>query len=322
MKQIIGWLLWVVLLLPGAAMGTQEKPGAPEVIAPGFAYHTIGTEAGGLVRLKDNRTQAAGGLFLLEDGYLSIAYEQEEDVIAPYPAGKPLTCLNSDLSVRWALTDERLTGAWYTDLLELPDALVLGPERSTPQTGQAVSFLLIEKDTGAIRWQFEGPGAENGSMVWAGQCRADAEGNILVGSNGDLRGGKGGAGTLSLLDAADGSLLWTAEYLTEYGMTIVSDICPLGGGWLVYGAREKDRIVLYVDSRGVAQGYFTFPQPWNEGYDSTWLSLMPVSEDAVYLGGWEAEGAVGAVEVPYHNRTLYLMRITEETFGNEKAGFE
>ena len=46
---------------------------------------------------------------------------------------------------------------------------------------------------------------------------------------------------------------------------------------------------------------------------------MPVSEDAAYLGGWEMEGAVGAVEAPYHNRTLYLMRITEETFRNGKS---
>lgn len=315
MKRILGCLLLAIMLLPGMAMGAQEKPGAPEAITPGFSYHTLGTEADGLVRLQYNQVQVAGGLFILEDGYLSVAYEQEEDVLSPHPAGKPLTCLNSDLSVRWALTDQRLTGAWYTDLLELPGALVLGWERSRPPEGTVPSIVLIEKGTGVIRWQYEGPPTENGSMVWIGQCRADADGNILVGSNGDLRGNKSGSGTLSLLDAADGSVLWAVEYGTEYGMISISDICPLGGGWLLYGRREEDQIILYADARGVAQGYFTF-RPWAEGYDSTWLRLMPVSQDAVYLGGWEMEGAVGPVEKPYHNRTLYLMRITEETFRN------
>lgn len=318
MKRIIGWLLLMIVLVPSGAMGAQEKLEAPEVIVPGFSYHTIGTEAGALVSLRYNQTKVAGELFVLEDGYLSIGYEREDDVISPYPAGKPLTCLNSDLSVRWVLEDERLTNAWYTDLVELPDALLLGWERSPVQLGAVFSLLMIEKDTGAIRWQSEGSKAEDEELVWIGQCRADANGHILVGSNGDLRGSKGGSATLSLLDAADGSIQWSTEYRTAYGATYILDICPLGEGWLLYAMRDEDPIILYVDSQGVAQGYFTF-QPWTVGYDTTFLRLMPASEDAVYLAGWEQEGRVGYVEIPYRNRTLYMMRITEETFGDENG---
>ncbi len=318
MKRILGWLLFMALLLPGMALGVQETPGAPEVITPGFSYYTLGTEAGRFVRLQENRAEVAGGLFLLEDGYLSTAYERDGDVISPHPAGKPLVCLNSDLSTRWTLEDERLTGAWYMDLIELPDALVLGWERSLPDVGQVSSILVVEKDTGVIRWQAEGQPMAGNELVWIGECRADASGNLLVGSNGDLRGTKAGSGTLSLLDSKDGSLLWSKEYQTDYGMISISDLCPLGDGWIISGMREKDRILLYADSQGEAQAYFTL-RPWDEGYDSTYLRLMPVSKEVVYLGGWELEGKVGLVEDPNYNRTLYMMRMTEETFLNKKA---
>lgn len=314
MKRILAWMLFTAMLLPGMAVGAQNESGAPEVAAPAFVSYNFETEVGGLLSLKFNITQEAGGLFVLEDGYLSVGYEQEDDVISPFPAGKPLTCLNGDLSVRWVLEDERLAGAWYTDLLELPDALLLGSERSPADVGQIYSLMMVEKDTGAVRWQIEGKKRMGDGLLYIGPCRADENGNILVGSNGDLRGNQDGAGTLSLLNAADGSVLWTKEYQTEYGMIMISDICPLGDGWLIsgrLGERGEDAVILYAGPQWVTQGYFILRSE-AESYHYVPRRLIPASEDVVYLGGWEWE--LNAEAGKEENPTLYMMRITQDAF--------
>lgn len=306
----------VALLLPCVAIGVEMEDSL-EVIAPGFSYYTLGTEAGGVVRLQSDRVQVAGGLFILENGYLSVGYEpQDEYTIAIFPAGAALTCLNSDLSVRWALDDQRLAGAWYTDLIELEDALLLGSERSSPERaasgqGPAPSLMLLEKDTGEIRWQVEG----NSNAAWISDFMADVDGNILTASNGSLQGNAGGASALTLLDAGDGTVIWSVEYSKEYGMSTIRDICALKDGLLLYG----DHTVLYTDRQGTVRGWFAF-QAWQSVGDYTSLWLVPVSEGVVYLGGWEMEEAQDpTADVPYNNRTLLMMRITEETFLNQES---
>lgn len=306
----------VALLVPCAAIGAEMEDSL-EVTAPDFSYYTLGTEAGGLVRLRFDRVQVAGGLFILENGYLSVGYEREDAyTISIFPVGAVLTCLNSDLSVRWVLDDQRLAGAWYTDLIELEDALLLGSDRSSPERAalgqaQVPSLMLLEKDTGEIRWQMEGSSSE----VWISDFMADADGKILTASNGSLQDNVGGVGTLTLLDAGDGSEIWSAEYSKKYGMSTIRDICVLKDGLLLYG----DHTVLYTDRHGAVRGWFTF-QAWQSGGDFASLWLVPASEGVVYLGGWELEAALDpTAESPYSNRTLLMMRITEGTFQNEES---
>lgn len=324
MKRILGVLLLCVLLLPGMALAAEEKPKALEVYAPGFDYYSFGTEAAQLVRFQTDGVQTVGELFILEDGYLSGAYELDVDVYAPFPAGKSLTCLNSDLSVRWTLADERLTGAWYMDLLELDDALVMGSERSEPEHGQAPSVMLVEKETGEIRWQMEGDRSvhwEDRELVWISDIAADVDGNILVGSNGDLHGkdNVNGIGTLSLLDAKDGSVKWSVSYLEDYGVQSIRDICLMGGGLLLYGSRAEDKMLLYTDRQGTVRSWFAI-RPMEDGSSYTSLWLCPVSEDTVYLCGWEVEQDPNPrADLPYHARTLYMMRLDAATFQNEKT---
>lgn len=168
------------------------------------------------------------------------------------------------------------------------------------------SLMLLEKDTGEIRWQVEG----NSSAVWISDFMADADGNILTASNGSLHGSVGGKGTLTLLDAGDGTVIWSVEYGKEYGLSTIRDICALKDGLLLYG----DHTVLYTDRHGTVRGWFTF-QAWQSGGDFTSLWLVPVSEGTVYLGGWELEAEQDpTADVPYTNRTLLMMRIAEETF--------
>lgn len=322
MKPTILLLLALMLALPGMAMGTEAQ-------APAFAYYEFDQEAGSLLTLQDDRAQKAGGLFILDQAYLSLAYHPEDAYDAPLADGDALTCLNADLSVRWELSDERLIGAQYVDLVELPDALLLGEQRKLAgaEGKWAPSLMLLDKYTGEIRWQLEeGLG---GAIT---DFQTDENGAIYVTSHNGLiaypeNPEEAVGGCLSQI-TEDGRILWTQDYLESHQVLQLTDVCPMGDdGLVLYGMRSyEDKIVLYTDRQGLVRGWFTFqPRTGEDEYLYTSLRLVTADDGAVYLAGQEMKANPLQLNgaPAFEMRSLDLMRLSAEAFqGGETAGTE
>lgn len=252
-RRVMGLLLAVLLLAVATAGLAREAAEAREVASPGFNYYSLGTEDAAQVVLRYGGVRVGGGLFLLEDGYLSLAYEQDDDTIAPLEAGARLTYLNSDLSVRWVLEDERLEGALYTELRELDGTLLLGNERKLPGEAQewVSSLMLVDRATGHIRWQLENVLGERLNDCWG-----DEAGLVYAVTSDIQPEEETSGGHLFVLDE-EGGLVWEVSYLAHYGVEGLWGVCPLGGdSLLLYGTRAQGEIVLYTDRQGNVLGWF------------------------------------------------------------------
>ena len=317
---ILALLAALALCLSGTALGTETAAQLPQVPAPEIAAFPLGAEIGQMVRLpRPGRVQAMNGLFTLEGGYVSAGFESHDEyTIGPFPVGGTLTCLNRDLSVRWELTDSRLDGAWYTDLVELESALLFGSERSAPEgdtVSQRPSMLLLDKATGEILWQMEelGQAEEIGRFVWITDFAVAEGGDIFIASRSSLPEGGDAMSSLTRLSGKDGAVLWSIDCSQAYGMHQILSVCTFDGGLLLYG---DDRVV-YTDMQGAGQGFFTVDLwPWQSDEDGyTLLGFRRISDSIVYLGGWETEWLIGEItDVPYRWVTLLMMRITPDTF--------
>ena len=317
--SMLALTLALSLLFCGNAFGTEAAP-LRQVPTPEMSAFPLGAEIGQMVRTpRPGRVQAMNGLFVLEDGFVSGGFDpHDEYTIGPFATGGTMTCLNSDLSVRWTLTDSRLDGAWYTDLVELEDALLFGSERSAPEgdaASQRPSMLLLDKATGEILWQMEELGQieELGRAVWITDFAVTDSGDIfIVCRSSSAQDGKAMSSSLTRIDGKDGAVLWTIDCPEAYGIDEIWSVCTFDDGLLLYGS---DRVV-YTDAQGVGRAFFPVDfSPWESPDGYTLLGFRAASDGVVYLGGWEAEALIGEItDVPYRWVTLFMMRITPEAF--------